>query len=54
MFNLALFPADTVKSAMQTQQELRPTSAKDMLLPNVNASFWGTAKEMYAKQGVRG
>ncbi|KAG6876385.1 hypothetical protein C0992_013137 [Termitomyces sp. T32_za158] len=54
MFNLALFPADTVKSAMQTQQELRPTSAKDMLLPNANPSFWGTAKEMYAKQGIRG
>ncbi|KAI6117122.1 mitochondrial carrier [Pisolithus croceorrhizus] len=48
-YNLALFPADTVKSIMQTEEELRPRGK------GVPArSFFGTAKEMYRAQGIRG
>ncbi|KAG6889640.1 hypothetical protein C0995_015755 [Termitomyces sp. Mi166 len=55
MFNLALFPADTVKSAMQTEEELRPRGVnlkEGGGLPKM--TFWGTAKEMYGKQGIKG
>ncbi|KAF8886507.1 mitochondrial carrier domain-containing protein [Infundibulicybe gibba] len=40
-FNLALFPADTVKSIMQTEEELRPTVG-------------GTLRAMYLAQGIKG
>ncbi|GLB39255.1 putative mitochondrial carrier (TC 2.A.29) family protein [Lyophyllum shimeji] len=53
-FNLALFPADTVKSAMQTEEELRPTKAGAEGKPIPKATFFGTAKEMYRAQGIRG
>ncbi|KAF5380066.1 hypothetical protein D9615_006111 [Tricholomella constricta] len=53
-FNLALFPADTVKSAMQTEEELRPTKASVGGKPIPKASFFGTAKAMYRAQGIRG
>lgn len=46
-YNLALFPADTVKSTMQTEAELRPGSQQ-------GRSFWAVGKEMWAKQGLRG
>ncbi|KAG7443068.1 mitochondrial carrier [Guyanagaster necrorhizus] len=46
-FNLALFPADTVKSTMQTGDELRGPSG-------LKASFLRTFREMYAAQGIRG
>jgi len=52
-FNLALFPADSVKSAMQTEEELRPmstTSGKTIPRP----TFFGTAKAMYKAQGIKG
>lgn len=45
---LALYPADTVKSAMQTQEELRGHGAV------TRTSFWKTATRMYANHGVRG
>ncbi|KAF8067661.1 mitochondrial carrier [Lyophyllum atratum] len=53
-FNLALFPADTVKSAMQTEEELRPTKAVVGGKPIPKATFFGTAKAMYKAQGIRG
>ncbi|KAI0795405.1 mitochondrial carrier domain-containing protein [Abortiporus biennis] len=46
-YNIALFPADTVKSAMQTEAELRPGSKEA-------SSFWGTAKEMFRVGGIKG
>jgi len=52
MFNLALFPADTIKSVMQTEEELRPPSGRRNGRPN--PSFWSTLKEMYSKSGIRG
>ncbi|KIK70150.1 hypothetical protein GYMLUDRAFT_151682 [Collybiopsis luxurians FD-317 M1] len=58
-FNFALFPADTVKSAMQTAQELRPQlevgggggAVSQRYSP---PSFFGTFAEMYKAQGIRG
>lgn len=50
-FNLALFPADTVKSAIQTEEELRTTPrGKDVPRP----TFLGTFRAMYRAQGIRG
>ncbi|EIW77176.1 mitochondrial carrier [Coniophora puteana RWD-64-598 SS2] len=49
VFNLSLFPADSVKSAMQTEEELRPRA------PGVpRPTFLGTAKDMWRAQGIRG
>jgi ornithine carrier protein len=66
-FNLALFPADTVKSAMQTEEELRPQSqsvhkpnisqvrhSHTKAAPFVSATFIGTFKAMYRAQGIKG
>ncbi|KLO10587.1 putative mitochondrial amino acid transporter ARG-13 [Schizopora paradoxa] len=47
-YNVVLFPADSVKSALQTEEELRPTSG------GTRRTFWGMARAMYASQGVRG
>lgn len=52
MFNLALFPADTIKSVMQTEEELRPLSRRGN--GRLKPSFWSTLKEMYGKGGIRG
>ncbi|EPQ53425.1 mitochondrial carrier [Gloeophyllum trabeum ATCC 11539] len=48
MYNLAFFPADTVKSTLQTEGELRPGVERG------KASFFGTFMEMWRKQGLRG
>ncbi|KAF8156912.1 mitochondrial carrier domain-containing protein [Crassisporium funariophilum] len=61
-FNLALFPADTVKSAMQTEEELRPRmhagAGAGAGTPGAQvarrATFGGTFMAMYRAQGVRG
>ncbi|KAI5896569.1 mitochondrial carrier [Schizophyllum commune H4-8] len=45
-FNVALFPADTVKSAIQTEYELHPGRPP--------SSFFRMFMEMYRAQGVRG
>lgn len=45
-YNVALFPADTVKSTMQTASELRPNAP--------SAGFWATGVEMWRAQGLRG
>ncbi|KAI0064791.1 mitochondrial carrier [Artomyces pyxidatus] len=47
-YNLAFFPADTVKSTMQTEAELRPGST------SASRSFGTVARELYRAQGVRG
>ena len=48
-YNVVLFPADSVKSALQTAEELRPRGPGEK-----PPTFWGMAKDMYAKQGVKG
>ncbi|KAJ7349192.1 mitochondrial carrier domain-containing protein [Mycena albidolilacea] len=52
-FNFALFPADTVKSAMQTEEELRPV-AKSLGKAAPRPSFFATFKAMYRAQGIKG
>ncbi|KIM33867.1 hypothetical protein M408DRAFT_325442 [Serendipita vermifera MAFF 305830] len=48
-YNVSLFPADTVKSAIQTEEELRPRGAG---VPR--PTFLGTFLSMYKAQGIRG
>ena len=48
-YNVALFPADTVKSAMQTEAELRPRGPGQP-----EASFVSTFRAMYKAGGWRG
>ncbi|KAH9953382.1 mitochondrial carrier [Russula dissimulans] len=49
-YNLTFFPADTVKSTMQTEAELRPGSAGT----TGQRSFAAVARELYRAQGLRG
>ena len=49
LYNLVLFPADTVKSTIQTEEELRPR-AKGASRP----TFFGTLNQLYVKQGLKG
>jgi len=58
-FNIALFPADTVKSTMQTEEELRPKSTTTIRGLNSStiprkATFGGTFMALYRAQGIRG
>ena len=48
-YNFALFPADTVKSAVQTEAELRPRAPGEPY-----PSFVATARAMYRAQGLKG
>ena len=48
-FNFSLFPADTVKSAMQTEEELRPRGKG-----GAPPTFLGTARALWKAQGIRG
>ncbi|KAJ7232983.1 mitochondrial carrier [Mycena haematopus] len=50
-YNLAFFPADTVKSVMQTEEELRPVTAGKT---SPKSSFLSTFIAMYRAQGIRG
>jgi mitochondrial ornithine carrier protein len=45
-YNLALYPADTIKSAVQTAEELRPNAPRP--------TYFGMARALWAAQGVRG
>ncbi|KAH0834799.1 mitochondrial carrier domain-containing protein [Lanmaoa asiatica] len=53
---LPLYPADTVKSAIQTVEELHPPDkfAHSAHLTNKVGGFWETARAMYKAQGWRG
>jgi mitochondrial ornithine carrier protein len=44
-YNLALFPADSVKSAVQTEEELRP---------GTRTSIGSMAMKMWRKEGIKG
>lgn len=48
-YNVALFPADTVKSTVQTEAEMRPRAPGEPY-----PSFLATGKAMYKAQGLRG
>jgi ornithine carrier protein len=51
-YNVVLFPADSVKSAIQTEQELRPR--KPGMPPMPKTTFSGTFKAIYKAQGLKG
>ncbi|ELU45187.1 L-ornithine transporter [Rhizoctonia solani AG-1 IA] len=48
-YNVFLFPADSIKSTVQTEEELRPRS-----LGQPRPTFLGTARAIWKAQGVRG
>ncbi|KZT61715.1 mitochondrial carrier [Calocera cornea HHB12733] len=48
-YNTVLYPADSVKSAIQTEEELRPRGS---MAPR--PTFVGTFRAIYAAQGIRG
>lgn len=48
-YNVSLFPADSVKSAVQTEEELRPRKPGE-----AKPTFAGTAVKMWRAQGIRG
>jgi ornithine carrier protein len=54
MFNLVMFPADSVKSTMQTAEELRPGRVDPNGKPPPKPTFLGTFKAMYRAQGIKG
>ena len=53
---LLFYPADTVKSAIQTEEELRPQSynSKGQKAVFPKSTFIGTAKMMYVRHGLKG
>lgn len=53
---LSLYPADTVKSAIQTVEELRPPDKFTHSAHRTNkvGGFWETARAMYRARGWRG
>lgn len=55
-YTVALFPADSVKSAMQTEEEMRPRKPLSATggVRQSRATFSGTFRAIYARQGVRG
>jgi len=50
MYNLAFFPADTIKSTMQTEEELRP----DLKRSGQRRGFLTVGRELWRAQGIRG
>jgi ornithine carrier protein len=54
MFNFVMFPADTVKSTMQTEEELRPVKVNPGGKSPAKSSFLGTFQALYRAQGVKG
>lgn len=54
IFNLALFPADSVKSMMQTEEELRPQVADANGKFPPRRTFWQTGVAMWRAQGLKG
>ncbi|KII91204.1 hypothetical protein PLICRDRAFT_51379 [Plicaturopsis crispa FD-325 SS-3] len=48
----AFYPADTIKSAIQTAEELHPSAhgSRQMATP----TFWGTGRAMWRARGLRG
>jgi len=54
IFNLALFPADSIKSMMQTEEELRPQVANTNGKMPPRRTFLQTGVAMWKAQGIRG
>jgi ornithine carrier protein len=54
IFNLAIFPADSVKSMMQTEEELRPRAANAIGKSAPRRTFLQTGVAMWKAQGFKG
>ena len=50
-YNVVLFPADVVKSTMQTEAELAASSSSTKVKP---AGFVGTLQRIWTTRGIRG
>ncbi len=56
-YNIILFPADSIKSAMQTESELRPRytiSPSTGEKVSIKPKFWKVGKEIWQKRGMKG
>lgn len=53
-YNVVLFPADSVKSTMQTEQEMRAVSSPRVEGKWKGTGFYETFKKIYRTRGVRG
>lgn len=51
-YNIALFPADCIKSTMQTRAEMEKHLPADQRRPPPR--FWGVAKDIYSSRGIKG
>lgn len=52
LYNVSLFPADSVKSLMQTERELLAQSGQAAHGPP--SGFWSTLRRIYRTRGIRG
>ena len=53
-YNVVLFPADSVKSTMQTEQEMRAVSSAALGEKWKGTGFFDTFRKIYTTRGVRG
>lgn len=52
-YNVVLFPADSVKSAIQTEEELR-NKYGGAAVGGKRIGFWETGMKIYRKRGLKG
>ncbi|KAG8993571.1 hypothetical protein FRB94_005352 [Tulasnella sp. JGI-2019a] len=53
-YNIVLFPADSVKSALQTEEEMRPKKPGPGVANAPKSTFVGTFKALYKARGLKG
>ncbi|KAG0212056.1 hypothetical protein BGX28_006954 [Mortierella sp. GBA30] len=53
-YNFILFPADCIKSQMQTQDVLRSHQSPSFGSSAAGQGFWSTGKEIFRSEGIRG
>ncbi|PPQ87675.1 hypothetical protein CVT25_011442 [Psilocybe cyanescens] len=51
---LLFYPADTVKSYIQTEEEMRPKGGVGSSTPRTQSTFVGTFRKMWVKHGLKG
>lgn len=54
MFNLSLFPADTIKSRMQTDALVNSSHSNTSGQATGQSGFWETGKNIYKSSGIKG
>ena len=53
-YNFLFYPADTIKSRMQTEEIPRGRSGQSALGLKQRLSFWGTGRDLWHQHGVKG